>query len=48
MAGSPDQAAAAMQRWIDAGAEPIRLQFLDLADLDHLDLIAEQVAPQLE
>jgi hypothetical protein len=36
-----------MQRWIDAGAERIYLQILDLADLDHLDLIAEQVAPQL-
>ena len=45
--GTPDEAAATMRRWIDAGAERIYLQILDLADLDHLDLIAEQVAPQL-
>jgi len=47
VAGTPDEAAATMQRWVDAGAERIYLQILDLADLDHLDLIAEQVAPQL-
>ncbi len=45
--GTPDEAAATMRRWIDAGAERIYLQILDLSDLDHLDLIAEQVAPQL-
>lgn len=28
-------------------AEPIYLQVLDLADLDHLDLVAESVAPAL-
>lgn len=47
IAGTPDQAAASMQRCIDAGAERIYLQILDLADLDHLDVIAEQVVPQL-
>jgi F420-dependent oxidoreductase-like protein len=47
VAGTPDQAAATIRRWIDAGAERIYLQILDLTDLDHLDLIAEQVAPQL-
>lgn len=47
VAGTPAEAAATMQRWVDAGAERIYLQILDLADLDHLDLIAEQVAPQL-
>ena len=46
-AGTPEQAAATIQRWADAGAERIYLQILDLADLDHLDLIAEQVGPQL-
>ena len=47
VAGTPDEAAASMRRCIDAGAERIYLQILDLADLDHLDLIAEQVVPQL-
>lgn len=44
VAGTPDECAATLQRWADAGAERIYLQVLDLADLDHLDLIAEQVA----
>ena len=35
-----DEAAATIRRWADAGAERIYLQVLDLADLDHLDLIA--------
>ena len=36
-----------MRRWHDAGAERLYLQVLDLADLDHLELIAAEVAPQL-
>ena len=48
VAGTPDEAAATLRRWIDeAGAERIYLQVLDLADLDHLDLIATEVAPAL-
>jgi F420-dependent oxidoreductase-like protein len=47
VAGTPEQAAATIQRWADAGAERIYLQVLDLADLDHLDLIATEVAPLL-
>jgi hypothetical protein len=34
-------------RYREAGAERIYLQVLDLWDLDHLDLIAAEVAPQL-
>lgn len=44
VAGTPDEAAATIRRWADAGAERLYLQVLDLADLDHLDLIADQVA----
>ena len=40
VAGTPDQARAAVQRWADAGADRLYLQVLDLGDLDHLDLIA--------
>jgi F420-dependent oxidoreductase-like protein len=34
-------------RFVEAGASRIYLQLLDLHDLDHLDLIAAEVAPQL-
>jgi len=47
VAGTPDEAAATIRRWAEAGAERIYLQILDLADLAHLDLIATQVAPLL-
>lgn len=40
IAGTPDEAAASIARWADAGAERIYLQVLDLGDLDHLDTIA--------
>ena len=34
-----------IRRWRDAGAERVYLQVLDLEDLEHLDLIAREVAP---
>lgn len=43
-AGTPDELRAMIDRWHDAGAERIHLQVLDLADLDHLDLIAATLA----
>jgi F420-dependent oxidoreductase-like protein len=46
-AGTPDEVAATLIRWRDAGATRVYLQVLDLADLDHLDLIAAEVAPLL-
>ena len=46
-AGTPDEVADTIRRWEAAGAERIYLQVLDLADLDHLDLIATEVAPLL-
>jgi F420-dependent oxidoreductase-like protein len=46
-AGTPDEVAATLRRWRDAGADRIYLQVLDMADLDHLDLIAAEVAPLL-
>jgi alkanesulfonate monooxygenase SsuD/methylene tetrahydromethanopterin reductase-like flavin-dependent oxidoreductase (luciferase family) len=45
VAGTPDEAAATIARWVDAGAERIYLQILDLSDLDHLEIIAAEVAP---
>ena len=46
-AGTPDEVAATLRAWADAGAERIYLQVMDLGDLDHLDLIAREVAPNL-
>ena len=46
-AGTPAEVAETLQRWIAAGAERIYLQILDLDDLDHLDLIAGELAPLL-
>jgi F420-dependent oxidoreductase-like protein len=40
IAGTPAEATAAIARWAEAGAERIYLQVLDLADLDHLDVLA--------
>jgi len=39
------EVAGTIRRWRDAGAERIYLQVLDPTDLDHLDLIAREVAP---
>jgi F420-dependent oxidoreductase-like protein len=46
-AGTPDEVIASIRRYADVGAQRVYLQVLDLADLDHLDLVAEQVAPHL-
>jgi F420-dependent oxidoreductase-like protein len=46
-AGTPEQVAAKIRSYADAGAERMYLQFLDLDDLDQLDLIAAEVAPLL-
>jgi len=47
IAGTPAEAIDSIRRWVDAGADRLYLQMLDLSDLDHLDLIAEAVAPGL-
>ncbi len=43
-AGTPDEVRATVERWAAAGAERIYLQILDLADLDHLDLLADTLS----
>lgn len=48
LCGTPDEIAAKLSRFADAGAQRVYLQILDLGDLDHLELIAEEVAPQVE
>jgi F420-dependent oxidoreductase-like protein len=46
-AGTPAEVAARITSFRDAGAARVYLQVLDLDDLDHLRLIAAEVAPQL-
>jgi F420-dependent oxidoreductase-like protein len=45
--GTPDQVVEQVGRYAELGATRVFLQILDLSDLDHLDLIASEVAPQL-
>jgi F420-dependent oxidoreductase-like protein len=47
VAGTPSEAVDIIGRYAEAGAQRVYLQVLDLSDLDHLDLIAGEVAPQL-
>jgi F420-dependent oxidoreductase-like protein len=46
-AGSAEETAATIRRYVDAGAQRVYLQVLDLSDLDHLDFIAREIAPLL-
>jgi F420-dependent oxidoreductase-like protein len=46
-AGTPDEVVARIGEFAELGATRVYLQLLDLADLDHLDLIASTVLPQL-
>ncbi|MDP3969938.1 MAG: LLM class F420-dependent oxidoreductase [Nocardioides sp.] len=47
VAGTPAEAVEKIGAFAEAGAERVYLQFLDLADLDHLELVASEVMPQL-
>ena len=47
VAGTPAEAVDILGRYAEAGAERVYLQVLDLSDLDHLDLVASEVAPQV-
>jgi alkanesulfonate monooxygenase SsuD/methylene tetrahydromethanopterin reductase-like flavin-dependent oxidoreductase (luciferase family) len=47
LAGTPAQVVDALGRFAEAGAVRVYLQLLDLQDLDHLELVAQQVMPQL-
>ena len=45
--GTPDAFVEKLGRFAEAGATRAFLQILDIHDLDHLDVIASEVAPQL-
>ncbi|MCW2741648.1 MAG: putative reductase [Blastococcus sp.] len=47
VAGTPAEAVDILGRYVEAGVQRFYLQVLDLSDLDHLDLVAAEVAPQL-
>ena len=48
LAGTPDEIVDRIGRFAAAGAERMYLQVLDMSDLDHLELVASLVAPQLD
>ncbi|HET6673081.1 MAG TPA: LLM class F420-dependent oxidoreductase [Agromyces sp.] len=47
IAGSPDAAVERLVRLREVGADRVYLQLVDLRDLEHLELIAAEVAPHL-
>jgi F420-dependent oxidoreductase-like protein len=47
LCGTPGELVERIGRYAEAGATRIYLQTLDLADLDHLELVASAVVPQL-
>jgi F420-dependent oxidoreductase-like protein len=47
VAGTPQEAVDTLASYAGAGATRAYLQVLDLADLDHLDLVAKEVMPHL-
>jgi F420-dependent oxidoreductase-like protein len=46
-AGTPDEVAAKLRDYAEAGASRAYLQVLDIDDVAHLELVAAEVAPQL-
>ncbi|MBU1802958.1 MAG: LLM class F420-dependent oxidoreductase [Actinobacteria bacterium] len=47
LAGTPAEVVAKARRYADLGSQRLYLQVLDLADLDHLDLVAAEVMPHV-
>jgi len=47
LAGTPDEVTAKIGEIAGLGAERVYLQVMDLSDLDHLELIAARVLPQI-
>jgi F420-dependent oxidoreductase-like protein len=45
--GTPGEVAAKIAEFAEIGADRVYLQVLDLSDLDHLELLASDVAPQV-
>jgi alkanesulfonate monooxygenase SsuD/methylene tetrahydromethanopterin reductase-like flavin-dependent oxidoreductase (luciferase family) len=47
LGGTPGEVAAKIAEFADIGAERVYLQVFDLEDLDHLELLASDVSPQV-
>ncbi|UMG94957.1 LLM class flavin-dependent oxidoreductase [Nocardioides sp. TF02-7] len=47
LAGTPQEVVDKIGTYAEAGAQRVYLQVLDLADLDHLHLVAEEVMPHV-
>jgi F420-dependent oxidoreductase-like protein len=47
LGGTPGEVAAKIAEFAEIGADRVYLQVLDLSDLDHLELLASDVAPQV-
>ena len=45
--GTPGEVADRLGQWVDAGAQSLFLQVIDLTDLDHIRLLGREVAPLL-
>jgi F420-dependent oxidoreductase-like protein len=48
VAGTPAEAVDALSRYAEIGSERVYLQMMDMTDLDHVELIASEVRPQLQ
>jgi alkanesulfonate monooxygenase len=47
MCGTPTEVVDRLEEWKAVGVERVYLQFLDLSDLEHLDLVATEVMPHV-
>lgn len=47
LSGSPDAVADAIERYREVGVQRVYLQFLDIGDLDHIELVALRALPQI-
>ena len=45
VAGTPDEALQTLNRFQEIGCERVYLQFMDLGDLDHVRLVADEIMP---
>ena len=47
LGGTVEEVVERIREWTEIGAERLYLQTLDLGDLDHLNLVAAEVAPHV-
>ena len=47
LVGTPDEIVDRLGAFVEAGVQRVYLQLLDITDLDHIELFATEVVPQL-